>query len=133
MINNVVLIGRITKDLELRKTQSNLSVISFTLAVERNIKKEDGTKDTDFINCVAWRQSADFLYQYANKGDLIGVSGRLTTRNYDGQNGKVYVTEVTCDEVNLLAKVNKENQEKAPRESQEDTSININPEDLPFY
>lgn len=99
MINNVVLVGRLTKDIELKKTSSNISTCTFTLACNRRY----GDKDTaDFISCVAWRQGADYLSRYASKGDIIGVEGRITTRNYDGQHGKVYVTEVTCNDVQII-------------------------------
>jgi len=103
MINNVVLVGRLTKDIELRKTSSNISTCTFTLACNRRFSNpNNGGPTADFINCVAWRQSADFLAQYASKGSIVGVEGRITTRNYEGQNGKVYVTEVTCDSVQLI-------------------------------
>lgn len=120
MINNVVLVGRITKDIELRKTQSNISTVSFTLAVD-GFKKDN----VDFINCVAWRQSADFLAQYASKGALIGVEGRITTRNYEGKNGKVYVTEVTCDHVEIYKNPKKDEQVNTTmNDLKKDTSIN---------
>lgn len=99
MINNVVLVGRLTKDIELKKTSSNISTCTFTLACNRRYGDKDAA---DFISCVAWRQSADYLSRYASKGDIVGVEGRITTRNYDGQYGKVYVTEVTCDSVQLI-------------------------------
>ena len=104
MINSVVLVGRLTKDIELRKTSSNISTCTFTLACNRKYSSNNnnGQPTADFINCVAWRQSADFLAQYASKGAIVGVEGRITTRNYEGQNGKVYVTEVTCDSVQLI-------------------------------
>lgn len=103
MINNVVLVGRLTKDIELRKTSSNISTCTFTLACNRKYTSGNNNGPTaDFISCVAWRQSADFLAQYASKGSIVGVEGRITTRNYEGQNGKVYVTEVTCDSVQLI-------------------------------
>ena len=103
MINKVVLVGRLTKDIDLRKTSSNLSTCTFTLACNRRYSSNQQNGPTaDFINCVAWRQSADYLAQYASKGSIVGVEGRITTRNYEGQNGKVYVTEVTCDNVTLI-------------------------------
>ena len=103
MINNVVLVGRLTKDIELRKTNSNISTCTFTLACNRRYSSANNNGPAaDFINCVAWRQSADFLAQYATKGAIVGVEGRITTRNYEGQNGKVYVTEVTCESVQLI-------------------------------
>ena len=99
-INVVVLTGRLTKEPELRKTQSGTSYLKFTVAVDR-MKKEDGA---DFIQCSAWKQQAEFLSQYADKGTLVGVSGRITTGSYeDRQTGKkVYTTEFTCDRVNIL-------------------------------
>lgn len=104
MINRVVLTGRLTKDVEVKKTQSGLSVASFTVACDRRKSKDNSQQQTaDFINCIAWRQPADFLGQYARKGAMVGIDGRLQTRTYDKQDGtKVFVTEVVCDEVNLL-------------------------------
>lgn len=104
-LNSAVLVGRITKDPELRKTQSNTSVTQFTIAVNRRYKQEGQDKpEADFISCVAWRQSADYLCQYGRKGDIVSVEGRIQTRNYDGQNGKVYVTELVADNVQLISK-----------------------------
>lgn len=101
MINNVVLVGRLTRDPELRKTQSGTSVLSFTCAVNRKFQSQDQT--ADFVNCVAWNQTADFLARYATKGALVGVEGRIQTRNYEDKTGnRVYVTEVVCDSVQLL-------------------------------
>lgn len=103
MINRVILVGRLTKDIEVKKTQSGLSVASFTIAVNRRQSKDAPERQTDFINCVAWRQTADFMGAYARKGALIGVEGKIQTRNYDGVDGKkVYVTEVLCDTCQLL-------------------------------
>ena len=104
MINRVVLVGRLTRDVEVRKTTNGLSVASFTVACDRRQRREaQNQQSADFISCVAWRQTADFLGQYARKGALVGVEGRIQTRNYDGQDGrKVYVTEVLCDTVQLL-------------------------------
>lgn len=104
MINRVVLVGRLTRDVEVRKTSGGLSVATFTVACDRRTSGSAQNQQTaDFISCVAWRQAADFLGQYARKGALVGVDGRIQTRNYDGQDGrKVYVTEVVCDNVRLL-------------------------------
>ena len=103
MINNVTIIGRTTKDIELRATSSGTNNASFTLAVERNFKNANGDKETDFINCVAWRKTAEILAQYAPKGSLIGVRGRIQTRNYENNQGvRVYLTEVVADEVQLI-------------------------------
>ena len=103
MINNVTIIGRTTKDIELRATSSGTNNASFTLAVERNFKNANGEKETDFINCVAWRKTAEILAQYAPKGSLIGVRGRIQTRNYENNQGvRVYVTEIVADEIQLI-------------------------------
>ncbi|MBF1078105.1 MAG: single-stranded DNA-binding protein [Solobacterium sp.] len=105
MINRVVLVGRLTRDVEVRKTASGLSVATFTVACDRRMARgQDGNnqQSADFISCVAWRQTADFLGSYARKGALVGVEGRIQTRNYDRDGQKVYVTEIVCDTVNLL-------------------------------
>lgn len=103
MINRVVLVGRLTKDVEVRKTQSGLSCANFTVACDRFRKKDDQEQSADFINCVAWRQAADFLGSYAQKGTMIGVDGRIQTRSYENAQGaKVYVTEVVADNVQIL-------------------------------
>ena len=105
MINRVVLVGRVTRDVEVRKTASGLSVATFTVACDRRMARgQDGNnqQSADFISCVAWRQAADFLGSYARKGALVGVEGRIQTRNYDRDGQKVYVTEIVCDTVNLL-------------------------------
>lgn len=97
-INRVVLTGRLTANVEVRKTQSGVSVASFVVA-------SNGRQDeTAFVNCVAWRQGADFLGQYSHKGDLIGIDGRISTRNYERDGQKVYITEVVADSVNILSK-----------------------------
>lgn len=103
MINNVVLVGRLTRDADLKYTQSNIAVATFTLAVNRPSKNEAGERDADFINCVIWRQSAENLANWAKKGALVGITGRIQTRNYENQQGqRVYVTEVVADNFQLL-------------------------------
>lgn len=103
MINNVVLVGRMTRDAELRYTPNNVATASFSLAVTRNFKDANGERDTDFINCVIWRQQAENLANWAKKGALIGITGRIQTRNYENQQGqRVYVTEVVADTFQLL-------------------------------
>lgn len=103
--------GRITKDPELRKTQSGLSTVSFTVACNRRFSSQGQEQQADFINCVAWRQTADYMANYVKKGALLGVEGRIQTRNYEDQTGKrVYVTEVVCDNVQTLVRSNSESQ-----------------------
>ena len=98
-MNKVVLMGRLTKEPEMRATQSNTAVCSFSLAVNRRFKQE-GQPDADFINVVAWAKTAEFVSKYFTKGQQVGVIGRIQTRNYDDKDGKkVYVTEVVAEEV----------------------------------
>ncbi|MBF8970871.1 MULTISPECIES: single-stranded DNA-binding protein [unclassified Streptococcus] len=103
MINNVVLVGRMTRDADLRYTPSNVAVATFTLAVNRTFKSQNGEREADFINVVIWRQQAENLANWAKKGALIGITGRIQTRNYENQQGqRVYVTEVVADNFQLL-------------------------------
>ena len=103
MINNLTLVGRLTKDPDLKYTGNGTAVATFTLAVNRNFTNQSGEREADFINCVIWRKSAETLANYAKKGVLIGVTGRIQTRSYDNQQGqKVYVTEVIADNFQLL-------------------------------
>ena len=103
MINNVTLVGRLTKDPDLRYTASGTSVATFTLAVNRNFTNQIGNREADFVNCVIWRKPAETMATLAKKGSLIGVVGRIQTRTYDNQQGqRVYVTEVVADNFQLL-------------------------------
>ena len=103
MINRVVLVGRMTRDPELRRTPQGDAVTSFTLAVNRNFTSSDGQQQADFINCVVWKKSAENVEKYCSKGSLVGVEGRIQTRSYDNSQGqKVYVVEVICDSVQFL-------------------------------
>jgi single-strand DNA-binding protein len=104
MLNRVVLIGHLTKDPELRTTSNGVSVTSFTIAVDRNFNNQQGEKETDFIPVVAWRKLADTCAKYLAKGRLVAVSGRMQVRNYEGKEGKRYITEVVADEVQFLEK-----------------------------
>ena len=124
MINRVVLVGRLTRDVEVRKTASGLSVATFTVACDRRMARgQDGNnqQSADFISCVAWRQAADFLGSYARKGALVGVEGRIQTRSYDRDGQKVYVTEIVCDTVNLLESKS-QSQSRAQNSSYQDNS-----------
>lgn len=103
MINNVVLVGRLTRDVDLRYTSNGTAYASFTLAVERNFKNQNGEKETDFINCAMWRKAAENFANFTHKGSQVGIEGRIQTRNYENQQGqKVYVTEVLAENFSLL-------------------------------
>ena len=103
MINRAVLTGRLTKDPELRTTQSGLSVVSFNLAVDRPYKDNNGNYGADFISCVIWRKAAENFCNFTSKGSLVGIDGRIQTRNYQDNDGKtVYVTEVLVENFTLL-------------------------------
>ncbi|ATO54111.1 single-stranded DNA-binding protein [Loigolactobacillus coryniformis] len=103
MINRVVLIGRLTRDTELRYTSGGAAVASFTLAVNRQFTNRNGEREADFINCVMWRKSAENFTNFTHKGSLVGIEGRIQTRNYDNAEGqRVYVTEVVADNFSLL-------------------------------
>ena len=132
MINNLVLDGRMTRDAELRYTTSNQAVATFTLAVNRNFKNQDGEREADFINVVIWRQQAENLANWVKKGALIGVTGRIQTRSYDNQQGqRVYVTEVVAESFQLLES---RGQQSNSQDSSfgNSSSMDIQDEDLPF-
>lgn len=138
MINNTVLVGRMVRDAELRYTPSNQAVATFTLAVNRDFKNQNGEREADFINCVIWRQQAENLANWAKKGALIGITGSIRTRNYENQQGqRVYVTEVVADNFQLLEFNKQNNQGHSQENSQPDFSqqaepMNILDSDLPF-
>lgn len=138
MLNSVVLVGRLTKDPELRYTPSNQAVATFSLAVNRNFKSQNGEREADFINCVIWRQQAENLANWAKKGALIGITGRIQTRSYENQQGqRVYVTEVVADNFQLLEFNKQNNQGQSQGYSQPDFSrqaepMDISDDDLPF-
>lgn len=103
MINRVVLVGRLTKDPELRYTPSGIASCRFTVAVNRTFTGQNGEREADFINCVAWRKQAENLANYQRKGNLIGLEGRIQTGSYEGQDGKrVYTTDVVADTIQFL-------------------------------
>ena len=138
MLNNVSLVGRLTKDAELRYTKNNQAVATFTLAVNRNFKSQNGEREADFINCVIWRQQAENLANWCKKGALIGITGRIQTRSYENRQGqRVYVTEVVADNFQLL-EFNKQNdQGQSQGQSQPDFSrqaeqFSIDDDSLPF-
>lgn len=135
MINRVVLIGRLTKDPELKYTSNGTAVASFTLAVNRPFANQNGEKETDFINCVIWRKQAENVANYLKKGSLAGVEGRLQTRNYEGQDGKrVYITEIVADSVQFLDTRSNNGDSPSQTSNPFDSgkAIDISDDDLPF-
>ena len=101
-MNKAHLIGRITKDIELKHTQTNISYCNFTVAVNRKFKDEQGETQADFISCVAWRKLAENIAEYCGKGSHVAVVGGIQTRQYDADGVTRYVTEIVCDEVEFL-------------------------------
>ena len=141
MINNVTLVGRITKEPELRYTQQNKAVASFTLAVNRQFKNFNGEREADFINCVIWGKSAENLANWTHKGQLIGITGSIQTRNYENQQGqRVYITEVVASNFQVLEKSNQANGERVgkPTANQSNSDpfgsspMEISDDDMPF-
>ena len=105
MINNVTLIGRLTRDAELRYTQTNIATAQFNIACNRNFKNSNDEYDADFINCVMWREQAERFCNWTRKGMLVGIVGRIQTRSYENQQGqRVYVTEVVAENFQVLEK-----------------------------
>lgn len=126
--NNVTLIGRLTADPELKETKNGTAVMQATIAVER-MKRDGEDQGADFINLVIWSHSADYISKYANKGDLIGVNGRLSQRTYENKDGNtVWVVEVVCDTVEILRKVAQQETKASPAKK----SNNRRSSELPF-
>jgi len=138
MINNVVLIGRLTRDAELRYTPSNIAVATFNLAVNRNFKNDNGDREADFINVVMWRQQAENCANWVKKGNLVGITGRIQTRSYDNQQGqRVYVTEVVAESFQILEKKdnaanNASMENQIPPSFEKTNPMDISDDDLPF-
>ena len=138
MLNRVILIGRLTRDPELRVTQSGISVASFSLAVDRPYASQGGQRETDFIDCVAWRRLAETVSEHMRKGRLVAVDGRLQIRSYETQDGqRRRAAEVVCDDVRFLDRPRdgaasggySGPDDGGRRGGEEDTEL---PEDLPF-
>ena len=152
MINNVVLVGRLTRDPELKYTANGTATATFSLAVNRNFTNKSGNREADFINCVIWRKSAETLANYAKKGTLLGVIGRIQTRSYENQQGqRVYVTEVVAENFKLLESrstneqrknndmnnfngqgMSNKNNDKYTGDPFDGSSVDISDDDLPF-
>ncbi len=150
MINRTVLVGRLTKDPEVRYTSSNIAFARFTIAVNRTFAGPSGEREADFIQCIAWRKQAENLARFVKKGSLIGVEGRIQTGSYDDKDGtRKYTTDVVCDSVQFLEPKNQDNNNaytpQAPKEYSNDQyedrpvkkkqntpSIDVSEDDLPF-
>lgn len=139
MINRVVLTGRLTRDPELRNSNSGSSIVNFTLAVDNRQKNPDGTRGTSFISCVCFTQLADTVSKYARKGMLVGVEGRLSQRSFERKDGtKGSVLEVICDSVEFLEPKQDGTAVETPvfddvkEESNNLDSLNLPDDDLPF-
>ena len=138
MINNVTLVGRLTRDPELRYTPSNIAITTFNMAVNRNFKNQAGDREADFINCMIWRQQAENFANWCKKGNQVGITGRIQTRSYDNQQGqRVYVTEVVADTFQLLEKrddsANKSNiEDQMPASFGSTNPLDISDDDMPF-
>ena len=129
MINRVVLVGRLTRDPELRYTANGAAVASFTVAVNRTFTNSQGEREADFINCVIWRKAAENFANFTHKGSLVGIDGRIQTRNYDNQQGqRVYVTEVVVDNFSLL-----ESRSESEKRSSGNGSNNSDSNQAPNY
>lgn len=130
MLNNVVLIGRLTKDCDLRYTPNGVAVTKFTLAVDRPFNNQQGEKETDFIPIVVWRKMAEVCAQHIGKGRLVAVEGRIAVRTYDGNDGqKRWVTEVIAENVRFLDYGKKDGQDQSNSFGSE---VSFSDEDIPF-
>ena len=134
MINTAIIMGRLTADPELRKTNTGVSVTNFTVAVDRRFQEKDGKRQTDFINVVAWRQSAEFVEKFFQKGSMIAVRGSIQTRRYEDNNGnKRTAFEIIADEVSFCGSKNENPQRNEPQPTQHDDFEEIPiSDDLPF-
>lgn len=133
MLNNWTGTGRLTKQPELRYTQTGVAVLSYTLAVDRTFKNANGEKETDFIMCVAFRKTAEIMAEHLNKGSLIGVTGRVQTRNYENNQGqRVYVTEIVTDNFVFLESKNQSNQNNQQNTTNNQQKQTNKPDDNPF-
>ena len=135
MLNCAIIMGRLTADPELRTTASGLSVTSFSVAVDRRFQRQGEEKQTDFINVVAWRQTAEFVSRYFHKGSMIAVQGSIQTRNYEDKNGnKRTAVEIVADNVSFCGEKKKDESPSEPPVPQDFTEIPTAPEDdgLPF-
>lgn len=127
MINQTVVVGRMTNDAELRYTGSGIAIASFTVAVERSYSNANGERETDFIRIIAWRKTAEIISNFTTKGSLVGITGRIQTRNYTNNEGrKVYITEIVCENFQMLEPKSVTESRKENRVNNSDSNINYN-------
>ncbi len=133
-MNKFVGVGRLTKEVELKCTGNGTSYLTNTIAIRNNFKNADGNYDSEFINIALWRNNAEFLAKYGSKGCLIAIDGRLTTRNYEKEDGtKGYITEVVVENIELLSKKEEtQNNTDEEYENLDDDTIKLSDSDLPF-
>lgn len=130
-MNKAIIVGNLTKDPEQRATANGTAVTSFTVAVRRRYKDAEGNYQADFINCVAWRSTAEFIAKYFTKGSRIGIVGTIQTRTYDDQNGvRRYVTEVVVDEAEFVTSKAQNPGVQKPTEQESKTADELFWEDL---
>ncbi len=133
-MNKIILVGRLTRDPEVRSTSTGTSTANFTVAVSRNFKNKEGNYDADFLPCVAFRAQADFVSKFFKKGSLIGVEGRVQTRNYDAQDGtKRYVTEVVVENIEFVGGKNESSSSSSSDSAYVDAPSEDVVDNLPEY
>lgn len=134
MINNVVLVGRLTHKADLKFTTNGKNYTQFSLAVQRKFKNQSDEYETDFLNCTLWGKAAETFTKFTRKGSLVGVEGRLQTRNYEKDGRKIYITEVIAENFSLLeSKAVTESRQQAPIGNVEQVQFGeVNDDDLPF-
>jgi single-strand DNA-binding protein len=132
-LNRVVLVGRLTKDPELKYTSNGVAVANFTLAVNRSFKNAQGDTEADFINCTVWRKPAENVANFLKKGSLAGVDGKIQTRNFEGQDGKrVYITEVVVESVQFLEPKGQSNNQSSNQNNNQGSNNYTRVDDDPF-
>lgn len=133
MINNVVLVGRLTKKPELKFTTTGTKYTQFSVAVQKKFKNQNGEYESDFINCLMWSTAAENFINFTNKGSLIGIEGRIQTRSYDKDGKKVYITEVVAENFSLLeSKKVTESRNNVVQQIEESPFNGVSDDDLPF-
>lgn len=135
-MNRICITGNLTKDIQVRYTPNNIAVASFSLGVKRDFKNSDGEYESDFPNCIAYRQTAEYLGKYAKKGDKIEIEGRIQTRTYEKDGKTQYITEIVVDRGSLLSYIKQEEPKEEPKEEsnpfEEFGNEHAEQEEMPF-